>query len=150
MQFVGAAPTRLLEKCARENKRIQFAGYVDDVRPYVDSAAVFIAPIRSGSGTKVKILNAMAQAKPVVTTPVGAEGIEAVHDEEILIANDEHEFAKKTIFLLQNPQRAHEIGLRARRVIENVYDWKTVAATMNDIYEKVVTERPGVETLNRV
>lgn len=150
MQFVGAAPTRLLEKCARENKRIQFAGYVDDVRPYVDSAAVFIAPIRSGSGTKVKILNAMAQAKPVVTTPVGAEGIEAVHDQEILIANDEHEFAEKTIFLLQNPQRAHEIGVRARRVIENVYDWKTVAATMNDIYEKVVTERPGVKTLNRV
>jgi sugar transferase (PEP-CTERM/EpsH1 system associated) len=141
MQFVGAAPTRLLEKCARENARIQFAGYVDDIRPYVDNAAVFIAPIRSGSGTKVKILNAMAQAKPVVTMPVGAEGIEAVPDEEILIANDENEFAEKTIFLLQHPQRAHEIGLRARRVIEKLYDWKIVAATMNSLYEKVVAER---------
>jgi sugar transferase (PEP-CTERM/EpsH1 system associated) len=149
MQFVGAAPTKLLEKCARENERIQCAGYVDDVRPYVDSAAVFIAPIRSGSGTKVKILNAMAQAKPVVTTPVGAEGIEAAPDEEILIANDENEFAEKTIFLLQNPQRAHEIGLRARRIIEKLYDWKIVAATMNDIYEKVVAERAAVEKLSR-
>jgi sugar transferase (PEP-CTERM/EpsH1 system associated) len=146
VQFVGAAPTKLLEKCARENERIQFTGYVDDVRPYVDNAAVFIAPIRSGSGTKVKILNAMAQAKPVVTMPVGAEGIEAVPDEEILIANDENEFAEKTIFLLQNPQRAHEIGLRARRVIEKLYDWKIVAATMNDIYEKVVKERAAVKT----
>jgi glycosyltransferase involved in cell wall biosynthesis len=110
---------------------------------------VFIAPIRSGSGTKMKILNAMAQAKPVVTTPVGAEGIEAAPDEEILIANDENEFAEKTIFLLQNPQRAHEIGLRARRVIEKLYDWKIVAATMNDIYEKVVAERAATATPQR-
>jgi glycosyltransferase involved in cell wall biosynthesis len=133
--FVGASPTRLLQKMASENGNIRIAGYVNDIRPYVDEAAVFIAPLRSGSGTKLKVLNAMAQAKPVVTTSIGAEGIEAIPGEEIVIADEPQEFADRVIALVENPEMAREIGLRARKCIESLYDWKSITASMNAIYE---------------
>jgi len=141
ISFVGASPTRLLQEQARTNAKITFTGYVDDVRPFVDRAAVFIAPIRSGSGTKVKILNAMAQAKAVVTTSIGAEGIAALPDKEILIADDEHDFAAKVMVLLQDPLRAREIGRQARRLIEQRYDWRIVNKIMNDIYEQLISKQ---------
>jgi len=81
--FVGGSPTAQLQKAAQKSHTVSFTDYVDDVRPYIANAAVFVAPIRAGSGTKIKVLNAMAQGKPVVTTTVGAEGIEAKPDEEI-------------------------------------------------------------------
>lgn len=138
MTFVGAAPTPLLQEKAREDARIACTGYVDDVRPFVDRAAVFIAPLRSGSGTKIKILNAMSQGKPVVTTSVGAEGIAAQPDREIVIADDENEFAGKVLRLLQHPREAEEMGRRARRVVERLYDWQVVTAGMSEIYEQAV------------
>jgi len=126
-----------------ERACVTCTGYVDDVRPFVDRAAVFIAPLRSGSGTKVKILNAMSQGKPVVTTSVGAEGIDALPDHEILIADDEKEFARKVLHLLQHPQEAAAIGRRARQVVKKLYDWKVVTAGMSAIYEQAVYPEAG-------
>jgi sugar transferase (PEP-CTERM/EpsH1 system associated) len=139
MVFVGDKPTKLLLKRASQNENIIAAGYVNDVRPYVDEAEVFIAPMRSGSGTKLKILNAMAQAKPVVTTPMGAEGIDAEDDSEILISHNAEEFAAKVLGLIANPREADAIGARARRLIENKYDWRVIAKDMNRIYDDAVT-----------
>jgi sugar transferase (PEP-CTERM/EpsH1 system associated) len=141
MTFVGAAPTELLRRRAKENHHIVCTDYVDDVRPYVDRASIFIAPLRSGSGTKIKVLNAMAQAKPVVTTSIGAEGIVATPDEEIVIADDAHEFAGRVMALLENPKMACEIGQRARKRIEALYDWKSITASMNKIYEQAKSQR---------
>jgi glycosyltransferase involved in cell wall biosynthesis len=135
MTFVGASPTRLLQKMASENGNIRIAGYVHDIRPYVDEAAVVIAPLRSGSGTKLKVLNAMAQAKPVVTTSIGAEGIEAIPGKEIVIADEAQEFAVRVIALLKNPGMARDMGVNARKCIESLYDWKRITASMNAIYE---------------
>ena len=138
MTFVGSSPTSFLQKKVRDNPCITSTGYVDDVRPFVDRAAVFIAPLRSGSGTKVKILNAMSQGKPVVTTSVGAEGIIALPDQEILSADDEKQFVQKVLHLLHHPDEAAEIGKRARLVVEKFYDWKVVTAGMSAIYEQAV------------
>lgn len=141
MTFVGASPTALLRKLAEENRQIICTNYVDDVRPYVDRAAVFIAPLRSGSGTKIKVLNAMSQAKPVVTTSVGAEGIAVTSGREVFIADSREEFAERVILLLQNSQIAREMGQKARRLVEKLYDWKVVTAQMNRIYEEVKSSR---------
>jgi glycosyltransferase involved in cell wall biosynthesis len=138
MIFVGDQPTKLLLKRARQNPNIIVTGYVDDVRPYVDSAEVFIAPMRSGSGTKLKVLNAMAQARAVVTTPVGAEGIEAEPGSEILISRNAQDFAEKVIGLIEDPAEADAIGARARRLIEEKYDWKVIAEDMYRIYDEAV------------
>jgi len=140
VNFVGDAPVEQLVSLAKKSAHVQYTGYVDDVRPYVAGAAVFIAPLRSGSGTKIKVLNAMAQAKPVVTTAIGAEGIEARDGEEIIIADSPQEFAEKTIYLVRHPHEAQQIGLRARKVIEEKYAWNVLEEKIKAIYDNVKRE----------
>lgn len=135
MDFIGNAPTQKLQQKAIKNPKIKTLGFVDDIRPFIALAAAFVAPIRSGSGTKIKVLNAMAQAKPVVATTIAAEGIEVTEGENILIADQPDEFAQKVIYLLKNPGIAQEIGQRARRLIEEKYSWHVIAKEMRAIYE---------------
>lgn len=143
--FVGASPPNLLKEMAVRNSSIQYTGYVEDVRSYVARASVFVAPLRSGSGTKIKVLNAMAQAKAVITTSIGAEGIQAKPGEEIVIANDPEKYAEKTTFLLQHPEEARKIGKRARTIIEKVYDWQVIENNIRDLYDSLLQQHCGQE-----
>jgi len=137
--FVGKSPTKKLVKNAKENQNIKIMGYVEDVRPYILQSLVFIAPLRSGSGTKLKVLNAMAMGKAVVTTSIGAEGIKVTPDENIMIADNPQDFAEKIIYLLRHPEIAIKIGKEARQVIEKYYDWKVIDKNMEQIYQKVLS-----------
>jgi glycosyltransferase involved in cell wall biosynthesis len=137
VNFVGDSPVSLLKRLTKKKCNIRYTGYVRDVRPYVAEAAVFIAPLRSGSGTKIKVLNAMAMGKPVVTTSIGVEGIEAEIEKDILIADTEELFAEKVIYLLQHPNKCKEIGQNARKMIENKYDWKKIELKFRNIYSEV-------------
>ncbi|RMD88553.1 MAG: glycosyltransferase, partial [Calditrichaeota bacterium] len=134
VKFVGNSPPSLLKKLSEVEPRIQYTGYVEDVRPFVAEAQLFIAPIRAGSGTKIKILNAMAQGKAVVTTPVGAEGIDAVPEQEIIIADDPCTFADRVVYLLQHPDKAQKLGQRARKLVERKYDWNSIGQIIRSIY----------------
>jgi glycosyltransferase involved in cell wall biosynthesis len=135
--FIGGFPTSKLIKNAKENSNIKALGYVEDVRKYMQQAAVFIAPIRSGSGTKIKVLNALALEKPVVTTTVGAEGIRVKPDEDLMIADTSQDFAQKTIYLLQHPQEAKVMGKKGRKVIEKYYSWESIGEIMYKVYNEV-------------
>jgi len=141
--FVGGSPTVKLIKKAKKNPNIKITGYVKDIRPYVQHAAVFIAPLRSGSGTKIKILNALALGKAVVTTSIGAEGIDIEADKHVMIADSAHDFANKTIFLLKNPVAARKMGIEARRIIEKNYDWRVVNEKMNLVYSNILKAKRG-------
>lgn len=141
VSFIGNFPTPKLLKWARNNKSVIVHGYIDDIRPYMQEATVFIAPIRIGSGTKLKVLNAMAMEKAVITTTVGAEGIKATPGEDLLIADSPLEFAEKTVFLLQHPEIVRKIGKNARKVIEEYYDWEVIGKKMHELYEDVVGEK---------
>ncbi|MBD3386321.1 glycosyltransferase [candidate division KSB1 bacterium] len=136
LDIVGAGPTLPALSMAKKDNRIKIYGFVEDIRPFVQRAALFIAPIRSGSGTKLKVLNAMSQAKAVIATSVAAEGIEATDGQEIIIADDPAEFSSKMIYLLQNPAMAERIGLKAREVILKKYDWTVLADDMYKLYER--------------
>lgn len=137
VSFVGSSPTSKLIKNAKDNPNIKVHGYVDDIRMYIQQAAVFIAPIRSGSGTKIKVLNAMALEKAVVTTSIGAEGIKVKPDEDIMIADTPQEFAEKTIYLLRHPEEAKIMGSKGRAVIEKHYSWESIGMKMYKVYEEV-------------
>ncbi len=139
--FVGSSPPEILKRMAAQSVNVECTGYVEDVRPYIEKSAVFIAPLRSGSGTKVKVLNAMSQGKPVVTTAIGAEGIEAQPDEDIVIADDPAEFARKTVYFLKHSEEAKKIGQRARSLIEKKYDWEVINRTIRQVYKEF--ENPG-------
>jgi glycosyltransferase involved in cell wall biosynthesis len=135
IDFAGGRPTQILRNQAVEDKSVHVLGFVPDIRPIVEGASVFIAPIRIGSGTKIKVLNAMAQAKPVVATTIAAEGIDVTRGENILIADDPEEFAEKVLYLLRNEEIARKMGKRARELVEEKYNWDLIAENIHRIYE---------------
>jgi len=113
-------------------------GYVEDTRPYVAPAAVCIVPLRIGSGTRIKILEAMAMGKAVVTTSVGCEGLKVTDGHDILVADDPADFAQKTIWALDHPHERKQIGRNARRTVESQYDWKMIARKQARIFRELL------------
>ena len=130
--IVGKNPTKKIRKL-HNNKDIIVTGEVKDIKPYVYNSAVFINPIRTGAGIQNKILESMALGTPVVTTPVGVEGIEATNGKNILIADNEQEFAQKVILLLQNKKLNREIALNARKLIEEKYTWEKIFSKVEEV-----------------
>ncbi|NLP11756.1 glycosyltransferase [bacterium] len=145
IDFIGAAPTDRLQKCAAQDRRLNVLGFLPDIRPLVQQAGVFIAPIRSGSGTKLKVLNAMAQAKAVVATACAAEGIEAQDGKHLFIAQDHRHFADLVIRLLRHPQIAEQVGRDARRLIEETYSWQVIARDLDVLYESFRQRRIPID-----
>ncbi len=135
---VGKVPTRKLLDLASVNGNVKALGYVDDVRPYINSSSVFVAPIKSGGGTKLKILTALSMAKPVVTTSIGAEGIDVNEDEHIIIADDAKVFAQKTVMLLKQPEYAAKMGTKAREVMIEKYGWESVGRKLDRLYRDIL------------
>jgi glycosyltransferase involved in cell wall biosynthesis len=135
--FVGGSPPEQLVSLARSQPNIKVAGYVDDVRPFVDEADVFVVPLRAGSGTKIKVLNAMAQGKAIVSTSIGIEGIAAETGRDVLIADTAGEFARKTAWLLSNRERAQEMGKRARELMVRFYDAEAIGSELRELYRGI-------------
>jgi glycosyltransferase involved in cell wall biosynthesis len=103
---------------------VRLTGYVDDVRPSVAGAAACIVPIRHGGGTRLKILEAMALGTPVVSTCKGAEGLDVVDGEHLLLADGPERFARQTITLLREPDLRERLAANARRLVSARYDWE--------------------------
>ena len=99
---------------------------VGSVRPYYADATVVVAPLRRGSGTKLKVLEAMMIGRPIVATPVAMEGIEAKHDDAVLIADSPADFATAAIRLLDDAMLRDRISIRARAIAESLYSWETI------------------------
>jgi glycosyltransferase involved in cell wall biosynthesis len=134
---VGRAPSERLRAIAARAPGVEVTGWVTDVRPFLGRAEVVIVPLRVGSGTRIKIPEAMAMAKPVVATPVGAEGLSFQAGKEISIAQPE-DFAGTVVKLLNDPLLRNSIGRAARRAVVVNYSWDRVAATFEEILDRVV------------
>ena len=134
LTVVGRKPTRKVLALASSNSTIRVTGGVDDIRPYVHKASVYVVPLRIGGGTRIKIFEAMSMSKPVVSTTVGAEGLPVVHGKNILLADTPESFATGTVELLKHPQTRHLMGQAARALVESRYGWSTVA----DIFEQAL------------
>jgi len=133
---VGRRPPRRIQALASAN--IVVTGAVDDIRPYLGKAAVCVVPLRSGSGTRIKIFEAMAMGKAVVSTTMGAEGLPVHHGENIILADDPADFARQVVQLLRDPQRRAQLGQAARQLVEEHYGWPSVAAHFEQIMQAVV------------
>jgi sugar transferase (PEP-CTERM/EpsH1 system associated) len=128
---VGRRPPRRLEALASVN--VVVTGAVEDIRPYLGKAAVCVVPLRSGSGTRIKIFEAMAMGKAVVSTSLGAEGLPVRHGENIILADDPADFARQVVDLLRDPQRCVQLGEAARQLVVQHYSWSTAAASFDQI-----------------
>src|SRR5205807_9483742 len=100
---VGRAPSSRLQAIASKALSVEVTGAVADVRPYLSQAAVVVVPLRVGGGTRIKIPVAMAMGKPVVSTPIGAEGLPFQDGRQILLAGQPRDFASAVIELLKKP-----------------------------------------------
>lgn len=142
---VGRSPTPRLLAAAREGG-VKITGTVDDIRPYVSEAAVYIVPIRVGGGTRLKIFEALAMGKAVVATTVGAEGLPLVPGEHFIQADDPSEFARAVISLIRDARRRKTLGLAGRRLVEQRYSWTQVAREFEAGCEEAVKGFTAVGT----
>jgi glycosyltransferase involved in cell wall biosynthesis len=138
---VGQDPPQELRKFAEGDKNIIITGYVDDIRPYVSRSAAYVVPLRVGGGTRLKILDAMAMGKAIVSTTIGAEGILATDGKNILLADEPFEFASKTIELLTSSRKREILGAEARKLVEQQYSWGIIGERLQHAYEQVLEEK---------
>ena len=120
---------------------VTVAGHVPDLDPLYARAAVFVAPITRGSGTRLKIVEAMAKGCPVVSTTLGAEGLQVKSGEHLLIADAPEDFAGRVVALLDDPALRDRLVGAARRLVEERYDWRAIAEGLTREYDRLIT--PG-------
>jgi glycosyltransferase involved in cell wall biosynthesis len=142
-KIVGARPPPSVLELA--GPRTEITGLVDDLRPHLAAAAALVVPLRIGGGTRLKIVEGMAMCKAIVSTTLGAEGIDAVPDRDILIADDAERFAASVIRLLDDPDLAARLGHSARQVAVERYAWSGAAAALEDFHQQILADRrsPG-------
>jgi glycosyltransferase involved in cell wall biosynthesis len=131
----GGAPPSLL---ALAGPRIELTGFVPDLRPHLAAAAAVVVPLRLGGGTRLKIVEAMAMGKPIVSTRLGTEGIEAVSGRDLLIEDQPEAFAATVNRLLAEPCLAMRIGRSARQLAVERYTWSGAARALEDFYRRIL------------
>jgi sugar transferase (PEP-CTERM/EpsH1 system associated) len=136
---VGQDPPSELLRMADGDSSVVVTGYVDDIRPLVAQSAVYVVPLRVGGGTRLKILDAMAMERAIISTSVGAEGINVTSGKNILLVDAPSEFAARTLELLRNPDLRAKLGLEARKLVESEYSWDRIGGRLQDAYESVLT-----------
>lgn len=120
------------------DKTVLLTGYVEDVRIPVAGASICVVPLRQGGGTRLKILEAMALGTAVVSTAKGAEGLEVVDGEQLLIADDPGDFANRVVGLLGDDRLRKRLSANARRLVEEKYDWQQIGARFVALVEETV------------
>lgn len=126
LTVVGRNPSARLRQAAEAAGAV-VTGTVDDVRPYVAEAAACIVPLRVGGGTRLKIFEALAMEKAVVSTTVGAEGLPLTPGEHFVQADEPADFARDVVALLRDPERRRRLGAAGRALVEARYGWPMVA-----------------------
>lgn len=135
--IVGNSPPKNLQD--RSSSNVIVTGFVDDVRPYVWRSSLYVVPLRMGGGTRLKVLEALAMKKPVITTSIGCEGINVVDGESVLIEDDPEKFALRSVELLNDLAMRKILSSNGYDLICSTYDWKIISAKMNESYQTILT-----------
>jgi polysaccharide biosynthesis protein PslH len=138
LYVVGQAPPERIRRLAGE--AVIVTGEVADTRPWYERCRVSVVPLRSGGGMRLKIPEAMALGRPVVSTPIGAEGMEAVRGEELLEESEPEAFAAAVVRLLREDDFWQRVRERARARVEADYSWRLLGKRMYGVYEELREE----------
>lgn len=140
LSVVGNRPPAKIQGLAQADPNISVSGYVEDDRAPASDCAAFIVPLLAGSGMRVKILNALSMALPIVSTRIGAEGIGVTDGKDILIANTPDKFAAQCVKLLREPALRDSLGEAGRELVEKYYSWGAVERRLLDTYALVLSQ----------
>ena len=135
--IVGQHPTENVRQLSNL-PNIEVTGRVEDVKPYIAQSAVYIVPLRIGGGTRLKILEALAMEKAVVSTSIGAEGLELINNKEVIIENEPVKFAARVVELLENPDRCRELGMIGRSRVQSDYGWEAIGEKLRSVYTSLL------------
>jgi glycosyltransferase involved in cell wall biosynthesis len=136
-RVVGRRPSEKLARLLEGLPGVELIGEVQDVRPYIAQSRAVVVPLRIGGGTRIKILEALAMEKPVISTAIGAEGLQVKDGCDLLIANAPEEFAARVEALLASPEQQSRLGRNGRVAVEKLYAWDAAAATLEDAWRAV-------------
>ena len=150
LDIAGPRPPADLVAIGQSDDRITVYGYVEDVEPLYQQAAIFIVPLLSGSGVRVKILDAMARGVPVVSTSIGADGLDVQDGVHLLIADSPAAFAAAVRDLLDHPERAHALAVAGRQRMLERYDWRVCCHPLLDAYDQLGSARATNSAAARV
>lgn len=134
--IIGARPPIVLKQKAAHSANVNVHGYVRDTGPYIQRGGVMVVPLHAGGGMRVKILNALAQGIPIVSTSIGCEGIRVEHGKHILIADTPSDFAHAVCRVLDDKDLAIELVRNGRTLVEECYDYRTTLKRMDEQYAK--------------
>ncbi len=132
IDIIGANPPKALLAAAEKFKNFNVHGFVDDIRPYIDRASLYVCPISDGGGTKLKILDAFAMSKAVVAHPIACEGIDVTPDKNVAYASTVEEYVQQIKSLLKNPEQRQQLGTNARKLVEDKYSYASIGKTLSD------------------
>ncbi|MBC7249832.1 MAG: glycosyltransferase [Anaerolineae bacterium] len=138
--LVGSRPAASIIALGRQDPQIVVTGYVEDLQPYLERAAVMIVPLRFGSGMRVKVLDALARGVPLVSTTFGCEGITVIHGQDVLLADEPEDFADAVLRLIQDRAFADTLAANGRELIRRVYDWRVVYRRWDQVYDNLLGE----------
>lgn len=127
---VGNNPPKMLLK--KQSRDVIITGFVDDVRPWIDRASVYIVPLNMGSGTRLKVVEAMSMEKPIVSTSIGCEGIEVVNGEHLLVRDEPEAFAEAVVELMHNRALSNRLVENGRDLVKSKYDWNVIGEHIDD------------------
>lgn len=145
LDIVGAGAPPSVVELARQRDGVKVHGFVPDIRPLVDAAAIFVCPIRDGGGTKLKVLDAFAMAKCVVAHPIACEGIDVSDGVDVVLAESAPEFAERLAALLNDDERRAEIGAAARELAVSRYAFDAIGRRL----EQYLCEVASAKRLSR-
>lgn len=136
LSIVGSFPGPALAACS-DARRVLVTGQVENVRPYFEEAAVFCAPLASGSGTKYKILEAFSTGVPIVCTELAKEGFAVETGKHLLVADDDRSIAEKILWLIRNPGAAESLARTGRAFVEAAHDWRRILPKLEPWLDRI-------------
>ena len=139
LRIVGREPGDALLR--RAGHDVEVTGAVDDVVPHLHACRALVVPLHAGSGTRLKILEAMAAGVPVITTTIGAMGIDAVPGRDLLVGDTATELADLAAEVIEDDDVANALSLAGRRLVEERYDWRVVAEPMLELHAELAAAR---------
>lgn len=138
LTIVGRNPNQSLLELSKKDPLIRVTGRVEDVRPYMERAAAYIVPLRIGGGTRLKIFEAMAMEKPVISTTVGAEGLPVRNEQELILADSPEDFASSVVKVLRDGVMRSKLELAGATLVRENFGWSKVADIFAEICERTI------------
>jgi len=135
LTIVGASPPQAVLDLAARDSRVTVTGFVDDVRPYMEKAQVYLCPMRDGGGTRLKILDALAMGVPIVATQMALEGIDVAPETDVLVANEPRDFVAQIVRLVGHPQLWEQLHNNGRAFVERHFAWPVIRQHMEEAFK---------------